>query len=76
MAISADINVKGPIRGFSLIYMTCYSARAVKLCTVLYNLHATLATLPATGKGDIPALTPAEAGTRLSDPGGCKAELT
>ena len=29
------------------------------------------------GRGDIPALTPAEAGTRLSDPGGgCKAELT
>ena len=26
------------------------------------------------GRGDIPALTPAEAGTRLSDPGGCKAE--
>jgi len=28
------------------------------------------------GRGDIPALTPAEAGTRLSDPEGCKAELT
>ena len=30
------------------------------------------------GRGDIPAFTPAEAGTRLSDPGGngCKAELT
>ena len=28
------------------------------------------------GRGDIPALTPAEAGTRFSDPGGCKAELT
>ena len=31
------------------------------------------------GRDDIPALTPAEAGTRLSDPGGmqaCKAELT
>jgi len=27
-------------------------------------------------RGDIPALTPAEAGTRLSDPEGCKAELT
>jgi len=25
---------------------------------------------------DIPALTPSEAGTRLSDPEGCKAELT
>ena len=28
------------------------------------------------GRGDIAALTPAEAGTRLSDPGWCKAELT
>jgi len=28
------------------------------------------------GRGDIPTLTPAEAGTRLSDPKGCKAELT
>jgi len=28
------------------------------------------------GRGDIPALTLAEAGTRLSDPEGCKAELT
>ena len=28
------------------------------------------------GRGDIPAFNPAEAGTRLSDPGGCKAELT
>ena len=27
-------------------------------------------------RGDIPALTPAEAGTRLSDPEGCKAEST
>ena len=27
------------------------------------------------GRGDIPALTPAEAGTRLSDPEGCKAEF-
>jgi len=28
------------------------------------------------GRGDIPAFTPAKAGTRLSDPEGCKAELT
>jgi len=28
------------------------------------------------GRGDIPAVTSAEAGTRLSDPEGCKAELT
>ena len=28
------------------------------------------------GRGDIPALTTAEAGTRLSDPKGCRAELT
>jgi len=28
------------------------------------------------GRCDIPALIPVEAGTRLSDPGGCKAELT
>ena len=28
------------------------------------------------GRGDIPAFTPAEAGTRLSDTEGCKAELT
>jgi len=28
------------------------------------------------GRGGIPALTPAEAGTRFSDPGGCKAELS
>jgi len=28
------------------------------------------------GRGDIPAIIPAEAGTRFSDPGGCKAELT
>jgi len=28
------------------------------------------------GRGDIPALTPAEAGARLSDPGGMQAELT
>jgi len=27
------------------------------------------------GRGDIPALTPAEAGTRLATPEGCKAEL-
>ena len=27
-------------------------------------------------RGDIPAFTPAEAGTRLSDPGGRKAELS
>ena len=27
-------------------------------------------------RGDIPAFAPAEAGTRLSDPEGCKAELT
>ena len=27
-------------------------------------------------RGDIPALTPAEAGTRFTDPEGCKAELT
>jgi len=27
------------------------------------------------GGGDIPAVTPAEAGTRFSDPGGCKAEV-
>ena len=26
------------------------------------------------GRGDIPALDPTEAGTRLSDPEGCKAE--
>ena len=26
--------------------------------------------IPVLGRGDIPALTPAEAGTRLSDPGG------
>jgi len=28
------------------------------------------------GIGDFPAFTSAEAGTRFSDPGGCKAELT
>ena len=28
------------------------------------------------GRGDVSALIPAEAGTRLSDPEGCKAELT
>ena len=28
------------------------------------------------GRGDIPSLTPAEAGTRLATPEGCKAELT
>jgi len=28
------------------------------------------------GRGDIPAVTAAEAGTRLSDPEGYKAELT
>ena len=28
------------------------------------------------GRGDIPSFTPAEAGTRFSDPGGMKAELT
>ena len=27
------------------------------------------------GRGDFQAFTPAEAGTRFSDPGGCKAEL-
>ena len=27
------------------------------------------------GRGDIPAFTPAKAGTRLSDPEGCKADL-
>jgi len=27
-------------------------------------------------RGENPAFTPAEAGTRFSDPGGCKAELT
>jgi len=28
------------------------------------------------GRGDIPALTAAEPGTRFSDPEGCKTELT
>ena len=28
------------------------------------------------GRGDIPTFTPAKAGTRFGDPGGCKAELT
>jgi len=28
------------------------------------------------GRGDIPALAPAEVTTQFSDPGGCKAELT
>jgi len=28
------------------------------------------------GRGDFPAFTLAEAGTRFDDPGGCKAELT
>ena len=28
------------------------------------------------GRADFPAFTPAEAGTRFSDPEGCKAELT
>ena len=28
------------------------------------------------GRGDFPAFTPAEAGTRFSDPGGMQAELT
>ena len=27
------------------------------------------------GRGDIPAVTPAEAGTRLSDPGGMQVDL-
>ena len=27
------------------------------------------------GRGDIPAVTAAEAGTQFSDPGGCKAEV-
>ena len=35
----------------------------------------TLSYLPP-GGGDIPAFTPAEAGTRFSDPGGMQAELT
>jgi len=28
------------------------------------------------GRGDIPAFTPAKAGTQFSDPEGCKAEFT
>jgi len=32
------------------------------------NYHTTV--LPAPGRGDFPAFTPAEAGTRFSDPGG------
>jgi len=28
------------------------------------------------GEGEFPAFTPAESGTRFSDPEGCKAELT
>jgi len=31
---------------------------------------------PPPGRGDIPAFTPAEAGTHLATPEGCKAELT
>ena len=40
---------------------------------------STLSVQPADrppGRADLPALTPVEAGTRFSDPGGCKAELT
>jgi len=32
--------------------------------------------LTSGSRGENPAFTPAEAGTRFSDPGGCKAELT
>jgi len=31
---------------------------------------------PPPGRGDIPAFTPAEAGTRFGDSEGCKAEFT
>jgi len=37
--------------------------------TFLYGYSSSQSNLPP-GRGDIPALTPAEAGTRLSDPGG------
>ena len=48
------------------------SKRSVAVCNQPHrygNSHAIQCYLPP-GRGDIPALTPAEAGTRLSDPGG------
>jgi len=52
--------------------------RVRKVATPLRELACHVGTrcyLPP-GRGDIPALTAAEAGTRFSDPRGCKAELT
>jgi len=39
-------------------------------CAVFNGDLMKLNSLPTVGRGDIPALTPTEAGTRLSDPGG------
>jgi len=35
-----------------------------------HTIHRITRCYPPPGRGDIPAVTPAEAGTRLSDPGG------
>ena len=54
----------------------CIAVR--KVATPLWELTCHMGSqcyLPP-GRGDIPALTPAKAGTRLRDPKGCKAELT
>jgi len=65
LAAEADIH-----DGFREVSNKCIAVR--KVATPLRKLTGHLGShcyLPP-GRGDIPALTPAEAGTRLSDPGG------
>ena len=52
------------------------SSRGCHTATGTHMPHGITQCYLPPGRGDIPALAPAEAGTRLSDPEGCKAELT
>ena len=54
---------------FSLYYTVSQKNKTPNSCPYLHQILTD-------HKGDMPALTPAEAGTRFSDPGRCKAELT
>ena len=48
---------------------------SLQLASVTHMPHGITQCYLPSGRGDIPSLTPAEAGTRFSDPGGWKAKL-
>jgi len=52
--------------------LTCHTTTGTNIGPISYRI--TQCYLPP-DRCDIPVFTPAEAGSRLSDPGGCKAEL-